>query len=62
MKRRQHKKNFKKAVGTGHTKFIEVATSYPCQQLYGGTGDSIYHNVDGMCKHPECNPVNREGK
>ncbi len=29
---------------------------YPCQNLFGGTGEAIYHNVDGMCDHPECNP------
>lgn len=29
---------------------------YPCQNLLGGTGEAIYHNVDGMCDHPECNP------
>ena len=31
---------------------------YPCQSLLGGTGEAIYHNVDGMCDHPECNPLN----
>ena len=29
---------------------------YPCQQLRGGTGVSIYENVDGLCSHPECEP------
>ena len=30
---------------------------YPCQQLHGGTGSAIYMNTDGLCSHPECNPV-----
>ncbi len=29
---------------------------YPCQNLLGGTGEAIYHNEDGFCDHPECNP------
>jgi len=35
---------------------------YPCQQLHGGTGEGIYHNEDGLCIHPECNPDNRDMK
>lgn len=35
-----------------------MENKYPCQQLLGGTGDSIYMNIDGLCDHPECNPEN----
>jgi hypothetical protein len=37
---------------------MDEISEWPCQQLCGGTGEAIYHNVDGKCKHPECHPKN----
>lgn len=37
---------------------MDGLNEWPCQQLLGGTGASIYENVDGMCTHPECHPKN----
>lgn len=34
--------------------------SWPCQQLLGGTGEAIYSNVDGMCRHAECHPNEKQ--
>lgn len=33
---------------------------WPCQDLMGGRGAAIYANENGMCRHPECHPRNRE--
>ena len=43
-------------------KNIEELYEWPCQYLLGGgvtiSATYIADTTDGLCKHPECNPIN----
>ena len=39
---------------------VDELDEWPCQQLCGGREAGIYDNIDGMCRHPECHPRNKD--
>ena len=45
-----------------NTSLEELLDEWPCQQLFGGVGEALYSNADGMCKHDECHPRNDDKK